>query len=125
MMKALKRYEALAPWTGGEIIEPAKEYPHRPTRGYRFPRRLSMLGLTAPDTVVIHATAGGNSAGAMSVMAAGKASWTYLVPDEDEAAHGEHAWWCVPESAAAWHVLSKVLQPRRREASGAADAPGN
>ncbi|MDQ3021345.1 MAG: hypothetical protein M3R36_12360 [Bacteroidota bacterium] len=37
--------------------------------------------------VVIHATAGGSSEGAVSVIKSGKASFHWLVPDEDEVAH--------------------------------------
>ncbi|WP_417684020.1 N-acetylmuramoyl-L-alanine amidase [Roseibium sp.] len=60
-----------------------------------------ILGIRA---IVIHATAGVSSNGAMSVMAAGRASWHWLVPDEDESAHGAHVWACAPEARAAWHV---------------------
>ena len=42
--------------------------------------------------------------GAFSVMAAGRASFHWLVPDEDEAAHGRHVWATAPERRAAWHV---------------------
>lgn len=61
----------------------------------------AILGVKA---VVIHATAGVSSSGAMSVMKAHKASWHWLVPDEDEVAHGAFAWACAPEARAAWHV---------------------
>jgi N-acetylmuramoyl-L-alanine amidase len=60
-----------------------------------------ILGIRA---VVIHATAGVSSSGAMSVMRDGNASWHWLVPDEDEEAHGQFVWACAPEARAAWHV---------------------
>src|SRR5215208_4454500 len=53
---------------------------------------------------VIHATEGYSSAGAMSVMFEHRASWHWLIPDEDEPQHGQSIWRCVPESLAAWHV---------------------
>ena len=61
--------------------------------------------------VVIHATAGGSSEGAVSVMKAGKASFHWLVPDEDEAQHGELVWACTPETLAAWHVRNDKSHP--------------
>ena len=45
------------------------------------------------------------SSGAMAVMKAGKASWHWLVPDEDEDQHGKIVWACTPEARAARHVL--------------------
>ena len=54
--------------------------------------------------VVIHATAGGRSAGAVSVMTTGKASFHWLVPAKDEPQHGTLVWACAPEARAAWHV---------------------
>jgi N-acetylmuramoyl-L-alanine amidase len=54
--------------------------------------------------VVIHATAGASTAGAVSVMKSGTASFHWVVPDEDEQAHGQLVWACVPETLAAWHV---------------------
>ena len=61
--------------------------------------------------VVIHATAGSSSAGAASVMKAGKASFHWLVPDEDEGAHGQFVWACAPEARAAWHVRNTCSHP--------------
>lgn len=54
--------------------------------------------------IVIHATAGYSSDGAVSVMRDGKASWHWLVPDENETEHGNIIWACAPETLAAWHV---------------------
>lgn len=67
-----------------------------------------ILGIKA---VVIHATAGSSSAGAISVMRDGKASFHWLVPDEDEPQHGTLIWACAPEARAAWHVLNSAHHP--------------
>ena len=69
----------------------------------------AILGIRA---VVIHATAGGSSAGAVAVMKAGKASFHWLVPDEDERQHGQLVWACAPEARAAWHVRNSCSHPR-------------
>ena len=61
--------------------------------------------------VVIHGTAGSSSSGAVSVMHQGKASFHWLVPDENEEAHGEHVWACAPETRAAWHVRNDKSHP--------------
>lgn len=63
-----------------------------------------ILGVVA---VIIHATNGSSSAGAVSVMKQTNkpASFHWLVPDEDEPQHGELVWACAPEARAAWHVL--------------------
>nr|WP_299387884.1 N-acetylmuramoyl-L-alanine amidase [Allomuricauda sp.] len=65
--------------------------------------------------IIIHATAGHSSDGAVSVMRAGKASWHWLVPDEDEAEHGNIIWACAPETLAAWHVRNSVSHPEVNE----------
>jgi N-acetylmuramoyl-L-alanine amidase len=67
-----------------------------------------ILGVRA---VVLHATAGGSSDGAVSVMREGKASFHWLVPDEDEQAHGKFVWACAPEARAAWHVRNSCSHP--------------
>lgn len=54
--------------------------------------------------LVIHATAGSSSEGAISVIKAGKASFHWLVPAEQEPQHGKLVWACIPEARAAWHV---------------------
>jgi len=69
----------------------------------------AILGVRA---IVIHATAGFGSQGAMSVMKNHKASWHWLVPDEDEKEHGKLVWACAPEARAAWHVRNAVSHPR-------------
>lgn len=63
--------------------------------------------------IVIHATAGSSSAGAVSVMKKTKdpASFHWLVPDENEPQHGQFVWACVPEALAAWHVRNAVSHP--------------
>lgn len=65
--------------------------------------------------VVIHATAGASSSGAVSVMnpAPGKpaASFHWLVPDEDEPQHGRLIWACAREKDAAWHVQNSKSHP--------------
>lgn len=65
--------------------------------------------------VVIHATAGSNSSGAISVMnpppGGQAASFHWLVPDEDEPQHGSIIWACVRERDAAWHVRTNAHHP--------------
>lgn len=61
--------------------------------------------------IVKHATAGVSSSGAMSVMRDGHASWHWLVPDEDEEAHGRFVWACAPEARAARHVRNPRFHP--------------
>jgi len=61
--------------------------------------------------IVIHATAGHSSDGAMSVMQNGKASWHWLVPDENEVEHEKIVWACAPETLAAWHVRNSISNP--------------
>ena len=60
--------------------------------------------------IVIHATAGSSSAGAAGVIMTSnpRASFHWLVPDEDEEAHGKFCWATAPESRAAWHVRNAV-----------------
>jgi N-acetyl-anhydromuramyl-L-alanine amidase AmpD len=73
-----------------------------------------IMGIRA---IVIHATAGGSSAGAVSVMKAGTASFHWLVPDEDEPQHGQLVWACAPEARAAWHVRNSATH---RDVNGGA-----
>lgn len=102
---ALRKAEKLQPWTGPVVPHP--NYRWWKTNQYRAQRRASVV-----DTFVVHATAGGSSAGAMSVPASGKqASWHWLIPDEDEPGHGEFIYRCVPDSGAAWHVLNNIAHP--------------
>ena len=68
--------------------------------------------------VVIHATAGASSAGAISVMKQGRASFHWLVPDEDEPQHGSLVWACAPEARAAWHVRNACSHPEVNDGAG-------
>lgn len=61
--------------------------------------------------VVIHATAGTTSDGAVSVMREGRASFHWLVPDEDEPQHGRFVWACAPERRTAGHVKNSKHHP--------------
>ncbi len=61
--------------------------------------------------IVIHATAGSSTEGAVSVMAARRASFHWLVADENEAAHGDFVWASAPERRAAWHVRNNCFHP--------------
>lgn len=61
--------------------------------------------------IVIHATAGASSAGAVSVMSGRRASFHWLIPDEDEPAHGRFVWATAPERRAAWHVRNNCSHP--------------
>ena len=72
----------------------------------------AILGIKA---LVIHATAGSSSAGAVSVMKEGKASFHWLLPDEDEPQHGQLVWACAPEARAAWHVRNSCSHPSINE----------
>jgi len=59
------------------------------------------------EGVVIHATAGGSTDGALNWWRnpnGGKASAHWIVPDEDEYGHGREVLAVVYESLAAWHV---------------------
>lgn len=71
-----------------------------------------ILGVRA---IVIHATAGASSAGAMSVLKGHRASWHWLVPDENEDEHGRFAWACIPEARTAWHVRNDKSDPAVNE----------
>ncbi len=65
----------------------------------------------AVRVIVIHATAGASTAGAVSVMEEGRASFHWIVPDKDEPAHGKHVWATCPERLAAWHVRKSCAHP--------------
>lgn len=68
----------------------------------------TILGIRA---VVIHATAGSSSEGAVSVIKSGTASFHWLVPDENEAAHGHNVWATCHEARRAWHVRNSASHP--------------
>ncbi|MBC7450888.1 MAG: N-acetylmuramoyl-L-alanine amidase [Cytophagales bacterium] len=65
--------------------------------------------------IIIHATAGSTSAGAVTRMSEpdvnNRASFHWLVPDEDESQHGRLIWACTPENLAAWHVRNSASHP--------------
>jgi N-acetylmuramoyl-L-alanine amidase len=78
------------------------------------PRRTSsrqVNPITGVVAVVIHATAGGNSAGAISAMRDREASFHWLIPGEQESEHGKVVWACAPEALAAWHVRNDKFHP--------------
>lgn len=62
--------------------------------------------------IVIHATAGSSSSGAASVIFAKKASFHWLVPDENEPEHGKFVWATCHEARAAWHVRNTASHPK-------------
>lgn len=90
---------------GEELYPGVKDHWDKATSSRIFD---AIFGVT---TIVIHATAGTSSEGAMSVMKAHKASWHWLVPDEDEEQHGAFVWACAPEARAAWHVRNACSHP--------------
>lgn len=63
-------------------------------------------------TIVVHATAGSSSAGAASVIFDRRASFHWLVPDEDEPQHGHFVWATCHEARAAFHVRKDKSHPR-------------
>ncbi len=104
-MATLRRAELLPKWEGSKVDFPNYRWWRAPSKSFRAVRRLPI------DTIVIHATAGGSSVGAMSVTQKGTASWHALIPDEDELGHSEFIYRCVADENAAWHVLSSVEHP--------------
>lgn len=63
-------------------------------------------------TLVIHATAGSSSEGAIAMIAQGAVAFHWCVPDEDEAGHGKVIWATWPESVKGvhcrWHNSSSL-----------------
>lgn len=59
--------------------------------------------IASVDTVIIHGTDGHRTADAIAAWHDKKASAHWIVPDEDEAGHGQFAWATAAESKAAWH----------------------
>lgn len=69
------------------------------------------------EAMVIHATQGGSTAGALSWWKGtppdgANASSHWIVPDEDEAAHGSFVWAVVYEALAARHVRNNATSPK-------------
>lgn len=65
------------------------------------------------EGVVIHATAGGSTSGALTWWKGtppngARASAHWIVPDEDESAHGKNVLAVIYESLAAWHVRNSA-----------------
>jgi len=83
---------------------PEKRYPGIETYWENSTSRRIYHPINDIRAIVIHATAGSTSRGAVSVMKKGAASFHWLIPDEDEVEHGSIIWSCVPEALAAWHV---------------------
>jgi N-acetyl-anhydromuramyl-L-alanine amidase AmpD len=108
-----KEYHFKLPaWNGPQLPEPPHAwYPgvqavHASTTSDR-----TVHGDGDVHAFVIHATAGVSSRDAMTVMFGGKASWHWLVPDENEPEHGQKIWACAPEKRAAWHVKNTKSHP--------------
>ncbi len=59
--------------------------------------------------IVIHATAGASTDGAISVMLDGRASFHWVISGENEAAHDQFVWASAPEARAAWHVRNNCF----------------
>lgn len=102
----------LPPWVGAPLPEPPGAwYPGVQAHWPACTTDRRRHGDGRVRAVVIHATAGSSSAGAMSVLFAHRASWHWLVPDENEPEHGRGVWACVPERRAAWHVRPTCSHP--------------
>ncbi len=71
-------------------------------------------------TLVIHATVGASSSGAISVMKREEnpASFHWLVPAEEEYGHEELVWACASEKKRAWHVQNKATHPQVNDGKG-------
>jgi len=94
-------FAVLEPWEG----PPPPEPPHQPWLSVAYGER----GRCRVDTVVIHATAGHTSAGAMSrTLGQHDASWHVLIPHPGEKGHGQYAWRVVPDDCEAWHVRDRA-----------------
>ena len=95
----------------GDIVIPEQWYPGVKKYWDRSTSTRMYNPINGIRAVVIHATAGSSSAGAVSVMRDGEASFHWLVPDEDEAQHENLVWACAPETLAAWHVRNDKFHP--------------
>lgn len=112
-MASPKDYQFDLPTTGrpSSVEIPEKFYPGINQYWDNCTTQRIVHPINGIKAVVIHATAGGNSSGAVSVMRDGKASFHWLVPDEDEPQHGNLIWACAPETLAAWHVRNTASHP--------------
>lgn len=68
--------------------------------------------------IILHATPGGSSSGAMEVMRTwqfggrpARRSWHWLIPAEGEPQHGHFAWGCACEGSAALHTDPALSHP--------------
>ncbi|PWK75562.1 N-acetylmuramoyl-L-alanine amidase [Aminobacter sp. AP02] len=73
--------------------------------------RRTVDAITGIRAIVIHATAGASSEGAVSVIKSRSASFHWLVPDENEAAHAKNVWATCHEARRAWHVRNTASHP--------------
>ena len=108
-----KKYQFDLPSTGRPLLFTLEEefFPDIQATWPQVTKQRTVHPITGIRAVVIHATAGSSSVGAVSVMHAGKASFHWLVPDENEAQHGHFAWACAPETLAAFHVQNSKSHP--------------
>jgi len=106
MTHKAKKYQFDLPDTGrpDDLTIPEKWYPGIKKYWKKSTSTRIYNPIEGIRAVVIHATAGSSSSGAVSVMKAGKASFHWLVPDENEPQHENLVWACAPETLAAWHV---------------------
>ena len=102
----------LPPYRGAPLPEPPGAwYPGVKAHWAACTSERTLRGDGVVRAFVVHATAGNSSAGAMSVLFAHRASWHWLIPDENEPAHGTSIWACAPERRAAWHVRPQCAHP--------------
>jgi N-acetyl-anhydromuramyl-L-alanine amidase AmpD len=110
-----KRYQFNLPRTGrpSSVTIPEVWYPDIQRYWENCTSTRSVDPIMGIRAVVIHATAGASTAGAISVMkrSVDPASFHWLVPDENEPQHGTLVWACAPEARAAWHVRNAASHP--------------
>ncbi|MHA7872231.1 MAG: N-acetylmuramoyl-L-alanine amidase, partial [Hyphococcus sp.] len=107
---ALPTGAAPAPFSAPEQVYPDIHWYNR----HRASNRM-VHNVNGVEAVVIHATAGGSSQSALSWWKAphgARASAHWIVPGEEEPAHGRFAWAVVYEALAAWHVRNGATHPR-------------
>jgi len=106
----LDRAEAPAPFKIAEKIYPDIAWFNKNRASNRMYHAVNGI-----EGVVIHATAGGSTDGAISWWRdphGAKASAHWIVPDEDEFGHGKHVLAVVYEALAAWHVRKDKTHPK-------------
>jgi N-acetyl-anhydromuramyl-L-alanine amidase AmpD len=109
-----KEYQFDLPTTGRPALFTLEEtfFPGIQASWPNCTRKRSVHPIEGIRAIIIHATAGSSSEGAISVMHAGTASFHWLVPDENEEQHGKLVWACAPESLAALHVRNTKSHPK-------------